>query len=212
MDDPRHAFLEAASSAADLLGRSEVAEQWSEPSVLAEFTTAGLAGHLLRCLRTVEVYLEDPEPDGVATSAAGYYDSIGITDDISSPLNRDVRSRGEEEAAMGSDRVADEARAVVERLADRLATEAIGRRLRVRDGLIITLDEYLRTRIVELVVHTEDVALSVNLPYRIEVAPAVATIVIDTLVDLARLRHGDWAVIRALARRERDVVSALHVL
>jgi hypothetical protein len=35
---------------------------------------------------------------------------------------------------------------------------------------------------------------------------------IDTLVEVARLRHGDTAVLRALARRERDSVAALRVM
>jgi len=32
------------------------------------------------------------------------------------------------------------------------------------------------------------------------------------LVGVARIRHGDMAVLRALARRERDPVQALRVL
>ena len=40
-------------------------------------------------------------------------------------------------------------------------------------------------------------------------APVTA---IDVLVGVARIRHGDMAVLRALARRERDQVQALRVL
>ena len=108
--------------------------------------------------------------------------------------------------------MAEEAGALTERLRVRLVTEAFDRRLQVLGGLVITLDEYLRTRVVELVLHTEDLALSVDLPEAAEVTPAAATIAINTLVDLARLRHGDLAVLRALARRERDTVNALRVL
>ena len=35
---------------------------------------------------------------------------------------------------------------------------------------------------------------------------------IETLLEVARLRHGDLAVLRALARRERDPVRALRVM
>lgn len=212
MDDSRTAFIEAATYAASLLGRSEVTDHWHEASVLPEFTIAGLAGHLLRGIKTVEKYLDGSDPVGEPITAADYYDSIAITPDISSSLNRDVRSRGEEEAAIGSLAVAEEASALIERLDARLATEALDRRLQVLGELMITLDEYLRTRVVELVIHTEDLALSVDLPYPAEVAPAVATVAINTLVDLARLRHGDLAVLRALARRERDTVNALRAL
>ena len=181
-------------------------------SILPLFTISGLAGHLLRGIKTVEKYLDGADPDGESISAAQYYNSIGITADISSPLNRDVRSRGEEEATIGSHGAAVEAHALIERLGTRLISEAPDRRLQVLGDLVITLDEYLRTRVVELVLHTEDLALSVGLPDAAEVTPSVATIVINTLVDLARLRHGDGAVMRALARRERDTVNALRVL
>ena len=212
MDDLRAAFLESSARAASLLGRSEIADHWDEASILPEFTISGLAGHLLRGIKTVEKYLDGSDPVGEAINAAEYYDSIAITADISSPLNRDVRSRGEEEATIGSHAAAVEAHALVERLGARLITEAPDRRLNVLGDLVITLDEYLRTRVVELLLHTEDLALSVDLPDSAEVTPAVATVAIDTLVDLARLRHGDWAVMRALARRERDTVNALRVL
>jgi hypothetical protein len=33
-----------------------------------------------------------------------------------------------------------------------------------------------------------------------------------TLVEVARILHGDVAVVRALSRRERDAVEALRVL
>lgn len=212
MDGVRAAFLEAAAGATSILGRAEVAEHWREVSVLPEFSISGLAGHLLRGIKTVDTYLDGPDPEGASMSAAQYYDSLALTADVSSPLNRAIRTRGEDEASIGCRAVAAEAVALLNRLSVRLPAEAPGRRLQVLDGLVITLDEYLRTRIVELVLHSEDLALSVDLFDAPEVAPTVATVAIETLVDLARLRHGDWAVMRALARRERDSVNALRVL
>ena len=94
MVDLRTVFLESATCAASLLGRTEVADHWTEASVLPEFTIAGLAGHLLRGIKTVEKYLDGGEPDGESMNAARYYDSIAITAGISSSLNQDVRLRG----------------------------------------------------------------------------------------------------------------------
>ena len=72
------------------------------------------------------------------------------------------------------------------------------------------LDEYLRTRLVELTVHIDDLAISVD------VAPSVPAeayaAAMDVLVAVGRRRHGDLAVLRALTRRERDQVEALRVL
>jgi hypothetical protein len=75
----------------------------------------------------------------------------------------------------------------------------------------MTLDEYLRTRVVELVVHADDLATSLG----VELAPprpATCSVAIDVLVGVARIRHGDLAVLRALTRRERDQAQALRVL
>jgi len=61
---------------------------------------------------------------------------------------------------------------------------------------------YLASRVVELVVHPDDLAVSVNLR---EVTPqrSAASIVIGVFVEMARHRSGDLDVIRAPARAER---------
>ncbi len=53
------------------------------------------------------------------------------------------------------------------------------------------------------------VSLHLDLP---DLPVEAAGLAITTLVDVARLRHGDLAVLRALTRRERDAASALRVL
>ena len=77
-------------------------------------------------------------------------------------------------------------------------------------GLAITLDEYLVTRTVELVTHIDDLAASIDVPTPTLPEAALVTAV-DCMVEIARLRHGDLAVVRALARRERDPLAALRV-
>ncbi|MBC7762607.1 MAG: hypothetical protein H7201_12605 [Candidatus Saccharibacteria bacterium] len=79
-----------------------------------------------------------------------------------------------------------------------------------RPGEEIYLDEYLRTRLVELAIHIEDLALSINVTATVPMAAVAAAV--DVLVAVARERHGDIAVLRALSRRERDTVMALRVL
>ena len=211
MSDARPAFLDAATTAVRLLERPELAARWAADSVLPEFSVAGLAGHLFRGMSTVERYLGEPEPSEAGISAASYFDTVIRSADVSDPANRAIRARGEEEAGAGPAALAGDARAVLERLTSRLAGERPGRRVRVAGGLVMTLDEYLRTRVVELVVHADDLAASVG----VEPAPpqpATGTVTIDVLVGVARIRHGDLAVLRALARRERDTVEALRVL
>jgi hypothetical protein len=76
-------------------------------------------------------------------------------------------------------------------------------------GGTMNLDDYLQTRLVEIVVHDDDLAMSVGLPTNI---PAEAiSLAVDHLFAVARLQHGDLAVLRAFARRERDESQALRV-
>jgi hypothetical protein len=205
------AFLDAAGQATDLLGRPELSAHWEDDSALALFTVSALAGHLLRGMTVVEQYLEGPVPDGEPVSASAYFHILGVSGDVTAPANEAIRTRGAQTAAGGPTVVAAEAASARARLQTLLEAIDPARRMGVAGGLVITLDAYLRTRIVELVVHTDDLATSVGLATPAVTAEA-AGIAIDTLVGVARLRHGDGAVLRALTRRERDAVSALRVL
>lgn len=211
MGDARAAFLDAASTAVHLLERRALAEHWADDSALRQFSVAALAGHLYRGMLTVEDYLNEPEPDGPGISAASYFHTLIRSADINDPVHQSVRARGGQAAAGGPAALASDARAVLERLSSRLADTGPERRLRVAGGLVMTLDDYLRTRVVELAVHADDLAASLG----VELAPprpGTCGVAIEVLVDVARIRHGDMAVLRALARRERDEVGALRVM
>lgn len=211
----RATFLETAGVAASALALREVARRWQEPSALRLLSVRGLAGHLLRGAGSVDAYLDRPEPTGATPiSAAAYYLQVTAAlteEDLAGPAHTAVRRRGEEQAAAGPEAVATEARALVDRLRRRLAAEPPERLVSVYQGLVLRLDDYLVTRLVELVLHLEDLCVSVDVPA--PAMPVAATsAAIATLVEVARLRHGDAAVLRALARRERDAAEALRVL
>ncbi len=210
--DPRAAFLDASGAATRLLGRPEVGERWNEPSALPELSVGELAGHLLRGILTVETYLDADEPAEGALDAAGYYHALNLTTDLADDLNRSVRVRSAEAARGGWRAVADEAESLRRRLQGRLGEERSDRRVAVALGLRMSLDEYLVTRVVELVVHTDDLATSVDLSEEFVPTSEASAVTIETLVAVARLRHGDLAVIRSLVRRERDRFEALRVL
>lgn len=214
IDIVRSSFLSAARRATELLGRRELAEHWGDESVLAEFSVAGLAGHLLRSIKTVELYLDGTEPDAgkETVSAPGYYAVLRLPPDITAPVNLAIRKRGEESAAGGPASVSEEARSLVDRLSDRLCVERADRRMVVAGDQTITLDDYLRTRIVELLVHCDDLASSIGIADMAEPEQTAASVAIETLVSVGRLQFGDLAVLRALTRREQDDVEALRVL
>lgn len=222
MGEARAVFLEVVAALQPLLEAPELAARWEEESAVARFSVRGLAGHLLRATTSVEAYLDRPEP-GIGEevlSAAAYYAAALYSDigdarltgpDLDSHLHRAVRARGEEAAAAGPAALAREWAEAAERLGTRLAAEAPDRRVRVFNDLVVRLDDYLATRLVEVCVHADDLAVSLRVDP--PALPAAATgVAVATLVDLARLRHGDTAVLRALARRERDAVAALRVL
>lgn len=208
----RDVFLDAASVGRGFVAAPAVRDAWDGPSALAGFTVRGLAGHLVRATTSVEAYLDRDEPDEASITAAAYYAAaVGGDVVLDSPLHRAVRQRGEDMAAGGHAALVDSFDAALDRLRVRLAAERPDRRVRVFKDLVLSLDDYLVTRLIELLVHIDDLAVSVGVPTP-EPAVEAATSAIDTLVAVARLRHGDLAVVRALTRRERDPVSALRVL
>ena len=218
MSDIKEVFCAAAEATGVLLDEPDLIEGFDGPSALEEFSVRGLAGHLLRAMTSVEGYLDAAEPEadpgGVeAVSAAGYYAAVlgNGTVDINDALNRAVRQRGVESAPGAPEGLSAVWAEAAARLRGRLAAEPAGRRVQVFGGLVLDLDDYLVTRLVELVVHGDDLAVSLGVaPPALD--PAATALVIATLVEVARLRHGDAAVLAALTRRERDDVEALRVL
>ena len=212
----RTVLLDAARAIVPLLRDGSLRERWSEPSALSRFTVGGLTGHLVRALQTVERYLDEPEPAGTElVDAAGYYlAALGgaPAQDLDSEAHRAIRRRGEDAAAIGPAALATEHEAAIERLEARLAREPVTRAVTVANGIVtIGLDEYLRTRLAEIVIHADDLAVSIgaDLP---AFAPEATADVVDLLVAAAQRRHGDLALVRAMTRRERDDVDALRVL
>jgi hypothetical protein len=207
----RAAFLDAGRVAADLLARPEVESAWDGPSALPELTVRGLAGHLLRATGSVTAYLDRPEPDGEPIGAAEYYVQAVEEPDIHSDVHRAIRQRGEDEAAGGYEAVRDRSYELLETLRARLDAETPHRKVRAYKNLVLTIDDYLVTRLIELTVHVDDLAVSVGVPPP-ELPREATDLAIAALVEAAKLKHGDLAVLRALTRRERDEAQALRVL
>lgn len=69
-------------------------------------------------------------------------------------------------------------------------------------GWALSLGDFLTTRTMELAVHMDDLAVSARLPAR-ELPDAAFDPVLVLLARLAARRHGQAALLRALARAER---------
>ena len=61
---------------------------------------------------------------------------------------------------------------------------------------------FCRTRLIEVLLHLDDLAASVGVTCP-DTSAEGRGIVIDILIGIARLQHGDWPVLHALARDER---------
>jgi len=204
----RQQFLGGARVVVAAISSTAVAAAWDAPSVLADQTVGGLAGHLARgSVWVVGEYLDQPEPDAaILDSADHYFETFMTTADASS--NRAIRERGAAVAAAGPDAVTAHAAAALAALEVRLPAERPDRRTVVAGGATMRLDDYLLTRIVEQVVHLDDLARSVGrdgfpTPYD-NVRLALAT---GAWAGLRRF--GAASMIRALFR---DDAGALPVL
>jgi hypothetical protein len=211
MPGARELFLRSVDAVSPLLAMPVLAGRWSRPSALDGLTVAGLAGHLLRATSVVLVYLDRDEPSGPTTDAEDYYASVTVETDLDADIHRTIRQRGEAAGAIGAEAVLSQWRDAYTDLADRLPAEHPDRRVRVFRDHHMTLDGFLETRLVELCVHADDLAVSVGLGEWLMPVEAVAGSV-DLLLRVCRRRHGDLAALRALARRERDRVGALRAL
>lgn len=204
------AFLRAADSARTLLDHPDLAAHWDGPSSLEAMTTAELCGHLTRAVKLVSSYLDQPGTQP-PVDAPGYFLSFQspVPPDLGSDSATAIRSRGGEAAAGGLEvlrQTWDEAR---QSLSQRLALED-GRRLLAVLGSTMSVDDYLVTRTVELVIHADDLAAGLGAPTP-EFDDEVLQVVVSCLWDIARRRSQPMDIIRAMARVERDTTSALRV-
>ncbi len=178
-----------------------VVTAWDQPSVLEEQTIGSLAGHLTRTgTWIVEEFLDAGEPDGPVDfeDVATFYVTLLPTED--DPIHEGIRQRGAALAAQGSAGLAATIEERMPRVEERLRELAGDRKLTVTAGHVMTIDTYLVTRIVEQVVHLDDLARSVARgPWDLPLGSH--RLVAQVGVDIALLRHEPNDVVRALYRR-----------
>lgn len=210
----RDVFFAACETGRQVLAAPQVAQAWERPSALEQMTVGALAGHLMRAVTSVDAYLDRPVSEGAQIlDAVEYYTSIDgiVGDDLSRDLHISIRQRAEDASKPGHAGVVEQWDTTLERLRGRLADMGPDHTVAALGGRGLLVDEYLVTRLVELLVHTDDLAVSVGIqrpPFPSDAESAV----IDCLVEVARRRHGAAAVITAMTRTERDTVHALRVL
>lgn len=207
----RSSYVVAARTALDLASAPKIRAAWDAESACAGMSVGGLTHHLLQqvvnSVRLLEAAPVDEQPIALlehyaraAWVRAGHDDDVNVT----------IREESDAEAANGSDHVLAVAKNALERLPALLSAPRAPDLVRIPwQGWSLATDDFLVTRAMELMVHADDLAASVDLPTP-EFPEDVAAAVLALLSGVAVRRHGQAAVVRALSRPQRapDSVSA----
>ena len=202
-------FPIAGAVALDLIQRAEVCDQWRQPSALPKMSIGALACHLGRqVVRAAEVLPMATDVLPLESADAHYHRAAWVMSTSPDDPPND-RSTDDAEAAFGAAALRDRTAGALEEVR-RLLTAGAARDVILIpwQGWSLRRGDFLLTRMLEIVVHADDLAISLDIPTP-EFPAEVFTPVRDLLVRLAVNRHGQSAVISALTRSERTrVISA----
>lgn len=212
--DPVATFFQACQMTLGLIRTAQVADTWDAEGAVDQFTVGGLVAHVYAAIRLLERSLDQPQDN--------YERVIGLADfyllnrldrpsDIHQEFHTAIREHAHTLAQQGPANLSSKFAAMVERLGPKLADQPLTLPVpvwRIQRGAT-SLRDYLLTRIIELAVHSDDLAASVAIG--LVIPEQVASAAFAVCVDLARARCGDLEVLRAFTRRERSSQEILRV-
>jgi uncharacterized protein (TIGR03083 family) len=173
---------------------------------LGVWDVRGLAGHLLRALRTPLVYLAEPAPEAGSVTildAAGYYSAYLDWRTADPDAGDDaIATRGSFEL-QGADsfEIAEAFRTATRDLRTALSATEGSRVIATPNGAV-QIDEYLRTRIVEVITHGMDLARATDRGWS---PPAAAVVVaLSTLAAVSVDRNQGFDLLAVLTGRDPD--------
>ncbi|WP_162458378.1 maleylpyruvate isomerase N-terminal domain-containing protein [Pseudactinotalea terrae] len=198
-------FVRAVEAITPLVRSPEVAARWDEESALPGMTVGGLTRHLVSQPECAVEFLaiEFPTDRVRVLSLIEYADQLDWLDaPTDAPENTSIRDDFNE---MGGAGVEDSVAVLDAALAGLgPAITAAGPTTFVPwQGCALATDDFLVMRLLETVVHADDLAVSVGLPTP-AFEPEVMEPVVELLAALALRRREPIDVVRALARAERE--------
>jgi uncharacterized protein (TIGR03083 family) len=197
MSDSRTTFLSAADSfVAQVAGIP--AGAWGGPG-LGEWDLRALVGHTSRSLVTVDTYLDQPAESVAVATAAGYYVAVAEAGGAGGPA---IVERGRQAGVALGDDPAGFVRDLATRVAERLPAYDAAYVLTTIAGAM-PLDEYLRTRTFELVVHGLDIAAATGVDAAYDLEPTADAATLAAEVAVRRDRGADL-LLAATGRRPLD--------
>jgi hypothetical protein len=204
MELDRTEFVTACRTAFDLASMPVVAAAWHAESACAGMTVGGLTHHLLGQVKHVARFLSQPPTADAPIALLDHYAGAEwVTAGREDEANTSIRDGENQAAAAGRDAVLAEAAPLLDQLPDLLRTPREPETIFIPwQGWALTTDDFLVTRSMELVVHSDDLAASVGVPTP-TFPDSTITHVVDLLGGVAMRRHGQAAVVRALSRPQR---------
>jgi hypothetical protein len=205
MDDAAHeSFAAAAGIAADLVRRPEVTARWTDESACAGMSIGGLACHLGSQVTNTVRLLDAPRSEDPPIPLLEHYvRAAWVGSDLDAEVNVGIREGSDAEAAAGPEALVARLDVHLARLSDLLADAGPEDVVLIPwQGWSLTVADWLVTREMEIVVHSDDLAASIGVPTP-EFPDDVVTPVLALLTAVAARRHGQAAVVRALSRPQR---------
>jgi hypothetical protein len=201
----RKVVTHATDLVVGLSSRPEVAAAWTRESSCAGMSVGGLTRHLASQSINVVTLLRADRSAGAGAETIGllehYARASWVTTDLDSEANRSIRTAADTEASDGPD-AAMRALADARGQLDAVLAGAPSTAYIPWQGWSLATDDFLVTRLMEIVVHSDDLAASVDVPVP-EFGADVLDPVLRLLSALAVRRHGQHAVVRTLARPQR---------
>jgi hypothetical protein len=207
-------YLGAVDWLRGIVTRSEVVDSWSQPSAVAHYTVGGVAAHAVHGVLWLEQVLKDVEPVGLRRVEVPDYMGLNrVEGEDDDPFGASLRSAAEAFAQTGAHIVAAALTVSRDELATLLSGAPASRAVPVIrvPGAYAPLSEYLPTRILEAIVHGDDLASSVVDLQVPDPPPAVVAVCLGVCMELAQARIGDLETLRAFTRVERAIPDALRV-
>jgi hypothetical protein len=201
------AFLDGSRITVELLALPQLESSWDRPSTLARMSAGMLACHLGRqIVRASEILPVPAEREPLADADEHYRRAEWVTaPNLDDPAHD--RSLDEAEARMGVSAMLDRTRSALASVEDLLHRREAPEVVTIPwQGWSLRRADFLLTRMVEMVTHTDDLARTLDVATP-DFPVATYRPVVYLLTRLAVERHGQSALTSALTRRERMPVT-----
>ncbi len=189
----------------ELCARPDAAELFDRPTRLGDWNVRLLIAHLGFCLDWLPRHLEQPVPDGAPLSLVQW---VSVTRTAAAAIDAAVQEHAEGAFAGSPAELAKEFDRACDLLLETLERPEVAdpaRRFVIRFGPIL-LTDFLVTRLVETVVHADDLAAALDLPefpHDRQALAAVTRLLADAFADqvpggAVELRIPPYAVVQAV--------------